>query len=414
MTLTPLQAPDFGTPLTVLHAQSRGKTAWRVLSGLALMVSLASPALANDPPPAAASKATTAPKKVTPPASASKSVADEVREVVESGVNPQKRMTLVVNSKDKKLIALPAKEDTAHSPAAAKPVDKAHSAPPAFRQAIAPAHTPVAAPVHGAPGSLPNPSDSRNYIRAKAAAMAGHGAEPTGGNDHAPGEVHWSYEGEAGPQAWGQLKPAFNVCAIGKRQSPINIEESITLQGPAEPLVFNYQPSSGTVVNNGHTIQVDLYGDNSVTVRGSNFKLVQFHFHHPSEERVNYKGFSMVAHLVHKNMEGQLAVVAVLLNPGAANALIDKVWTHMPLDSGDRVRLPTGLIDMNELLPKDQRYYQFMGSLTTPPCTEGVLWMVLKQPTTVSPGQIKLFAQLFPNNARPVQAVNGRAVRDAQ
>jgi carbonic anhydrase len=113
-------------------------------------------------------------------------------------------------------------------------------------------------------------------------------------------------------------------------------------------------------------------------------------------------------------MEGQLAVVAVLLDPGTANALIDKVWTHMPLDAGDRVRLPTGLINMNELLPKDQRYYQFMGSLTTPPCTEGVLWMVLKQPSTVSPGQIRLFSQLFPNNARPVQAVNGRAVRDAQ
>ena len=226
--------------------------------------------------------------------------------------------------------------------------------------------------------------------------------------------MHWSYGGEAGPQAWGQLKPEFNVCAIGKRQSPINIEESATLQGPAEPLQFNYLPSSGTVVNNGHTIQVDLFGDNSVTVRDSTFKLIQFHFHHPSEERVNYKGFSMVAHLVHKNLEGQLAVVAVLLNPGTANALVDKVWTHMPLDAGDRVRLPTGLINMNELLPKDQRYYQFMGSLTTPPCTEGVLWLVLKQPSTVSPAQIRLFSQLFPNNARPVQALNGRAVRDAQ
>jgi carbonic anhydrase len=121
-----------------------------------------------------------------------------------------------------------------------------------------------------------------------------------------------------------------------------------------------------------------------------------------------------VAHLVHRNIEGQLAVVSVLLDPGVANALINKVWTHMPLDANDRVRMPAGIIDMNELLPKDQRYYQFMGSLTTPPCTEGVLWMVLKQPTTLSPAQIKLFSQLFPNNARPVQPLNGRAVRDAQ
>jgi len=226
--------------------------------------------------------------------------------------------------------------------------------------------------------------------------------------------VHWSYTGEHGPQAWGQLKPDFNVCALGKRQSPINIEEADTLQGPAEPLQFNYQPSNGSVVNNGHTIQVDLNGDNALTVRGSSYKLVQFHFHHPAEEQVNYRGFAMVAHLVHKNAEGQLAVVSVLLEPGVANALINKVWTYMPLDTGDRVRLPAGLIDMNELLPKDQRYYQFMGSLTTPPCTEGVLWLVLKQPTPVSREQLKLFSQLFPNNARPVQPVNGRAVRDAQ
>ena len=368
------------------------QTCWPLAAGLALALGLTTPAQANDPAPA---RPATASRKVTPPepavsaASAAKTVAEEVRDAVQSKTANQKQLTLVSDGKDKKLIALPAKEGK-DSP------------------------KPAAAPLQRAAGSLPNPADSRHYLRAKAAAMAGQGEESTGRAAHAAGEVPWRYEGEAGPQAWGQLKPDFNVCAIGKRQSPIHIEESATLQGPAEPLQFNYQPSSGTVVNNGHTIQVDLVGDNSVTVRGSTFKLLQFHFHHPSEERVNDKGFSMVAHLMHKNLEGQLAVVAILLDPGAANALIDKVWTHMPLDAGDRVRLPTGLIDMNELLPKDQRYYQFMGSLTTPPCSEGVLWMVLKQPTTVSPSQIKLFSQLFPHNARPVQAVNGRAVRDAQ
>lgn len=228
------------------------------------------------------------------------------------------------------------------------------------------------------------------------------------------GDVHWSYEGENGPQAWGKLKSEFSVCATGKRQSPINIEESSTLQGPAEPLQFSYQTSGASVVNNGHTIQVDLVGENSLTVRNSTYKLLQFHFHTPSEERINHQSFAMVAHLVHKNAEGQLAVVAVLLDPGVANALINKVWTHMPLDSNDRVRLPGGIIDMNELLPKDQRYYQFMGSLTTPPCTEGVLWLVLKQAATLSAAQIKMFSQLFPNNARPLQPLNGRVVRDAQ
>ena len=248
---------------------------------------------------------------------------------------------------------------------------------------------------------------SKRYVQAKQAAMA-VGEGPHGG------EVHWSYTGENGPQAWGNLKPEFNMCAIGKRQSPINIEEGSTLLGPAEPVIFNYTPSNGTVINNGHTIQVDVQGDNSITVRGNTYKLLQFHFHTPSEEQINQKRYAMVAHLVHKNDDGQLAVVAVLLEPGVVNSLIDKVWTYMPLDAGDRVRMPRELLNLNELLPTDQRYYQFMGSLTTPPCTEGVLWMVMKQPMPISRNQYKLFTQLYPNNARPVQAVNGRPVRDAQ
>ena len=268
-------------------------------------------------------------------------------------------------------------------------------------------------------GAPMNPQSSRAYIQARAAALAGQGSDSAGGHGMAKGDlrggaVHWSYEGEAGPGNWGKLKPEFNVCAIGKRQSPINIQEGTTLVGPAEPLQFNYTPSNGTVVNNGHTIQVDVEGNNVITVRGSRYQLLQFHFHTPSEEQINFKRFAMVAHLVHKNDEGQLAVVAVLLEPGESNALINKVWTYMPLDANDRVRMPQDLLNLGELLPKDQRYYQFMGSLTTPPCTEGVLWMVLKTPVQISPAQYKLFTQLYPQNARPVQALNGRPVRDAQ
>jgi carbonic anhydrase len=257
------------------------------------------------------------------------------------------------------------------------------------------------------------PQTSRAYLQARAAAMAGHSTAAAAGDAHG-GDVHWTYEGETGPQNWGKLKPEFNLCAIGKRQSPINIDEGSTLAGPAEPVQFNYTPSNAIVVNNGHTIQVDVQGENSITVRGSTYRLLQFHFHSPSEEQVNYKRFAMVAHLVHKNDEGQLAVVAVLFEQGTGNTLIDKVWTYMPLDANDRVRMPRDLLNMNEVLPTDQRYYQFMGSLTTPPCTEGVLWMVLKQPMKISRSQYRLFTQLYPNNARPVQPVNGRAVRDAQ
>ncbi len=276
------------------------------------------------------------------------------------------------------------------------------------------------------PGSRPAPAASPGaralasprYQQARAAAVAGHGgaaapASSAGSEKAHGGEAHWAYEGETGPQAWGKLKPDFNICAIGKRQSPINIEDGNTLQGPAEPVQFAYAPSNGTVVNNGHTIQVDVQGENAITVRGSTYRLLQFHFHTPSEEQINSRRFPMVAHLVHKNNEGQLAVVAVLLDEGTASPFIDKVWTYMPLDANDRVRMPHGLLNLSELLPTDQRYYQFMGSLTTPPCSENVLWIVMKQPVTISRGQHRLFTQIYPNNARPVQAVNGRVVREA-
>ena len=348
---------------------------------------------------AGASPAAAAKKSAT----TAKEIGAQVKEAVESGVDPGKRLTLTIRGKEKNLINMP--------PATllTKPAAAARSTTTVATAVAAPT---AAETIQVAPGAIPNPAASRQALRARAAASVGHtSAAASAGNK---GDVHWAYEGENGPQAWGRLKPEFNICAIGRRQSPINIEESATLRGPAEPIQFGYPASSGSVVNNGHTIQVDVVGDNSITVRGSTYKLVQFHFHHPSEEQVNFRSFAMVAHLVHRNNEGQLAVVAVLLEPGDANPLIHKVWTYMPLDAGDRVRMPDGIVTMAELLPKDQRYYQFIGSLTTPPCSEGVLWLVLKQPVTISREQLRLFGQLFPNNTRPVQALNGRAVRDAQ
>jgi carbonic anhydrase len=345
----------------------------------------------------AASKAPAKTAAATASATETKDLGTDLKKALKDNLIDKKNLKLVITDKPSpKPVA--AKTDGHGAPAAAPAV--AHAAAPAAatHKAAAPAAIAV------------NPRASRDYIKAKAAALTGHESA----SDVHGGEVHWSYDGETGPQAWGQLKPEFNVCAIGKRQSPINIEDSGTLHGPAEPLMFNYTPSNGVVVNNGHTIQVDLQGENTLRVRGMVYKLVQFHFHSPSEEQVNYRNAAMVAHLVHKSNDGQLAVVAVLLDPGAANALINKVWTYMPLDANDRVRLPVDIVDMNELLPKDQRYFQFMGSLTTPPCTEGVLWMVLKQPTQISKDQIRLFQQLYPNNARPVQPINGRPVRNAQ
>lgn len=236
---------------------------------------------------------------------------------------------------------------------------------------------------------------------------------PPAGAAHSEG-AHWGYNGAHGPEHWAAMKPAYQTCATGQRQSPIHIQTTDTAPGPAEPIAFHYRASGGSVVHNGHTIQVNLDSDQSIRVRGSTYQLVQFHFHHPAEERIDGKRFAMVAHLVHRNETGQLAIVAVLMDPGASSPFLDQLWTHMPLEAQDRVPLPEGSIDLGALLPSDQRYYQFMGSLTTPPCTEGVLWLVLKQPVTLSDRQRQLFARLFPMNARPVQALNGRLVREAQ
>jgi carbonic anhydrase len=277
-----------------------------------------------------------------------------------------------------------------------------------LRQALTAIGTPSTRPVEKRAGAA-------HSVRAHAPAKTQAEATPKEhGTEGHSGEAHWTYEGENGPPAWGTLKPEFNLCALGKRQSPIAIQSNATLQGPAEPIDFAYTPSAGTVVNNGHTIQVDVQGENSIMVRNSTYKLLQFHFHTPSEEMINTKRYAMVAHLVHKNAVGQLAVVSVLMEVGEPSSFLDKVWTYMPLDTNDRVRMPDNLVDMNEILPADQRYYQYFGSLTTPPCSEGVLWLVIKQPLRISPAQYKLFSQQFPFNARPVQAVNGRLIREAK
>ena len=221
---------------------------------------------------------------------------------------------------------------------------------------------------------------------------------------------HWSYEGEAGPQSWGQLKPEFIKCSTGSRQSPIDIRDGIRVD--LDPVQFDYKPSAFRVVDNGHTVQVNVGPGNSIEVMGRRFELVQFHFHRPSEERIDGKQFDMVAHLVHKDVGGRLAVVAVLLERGAAHSLVQLVWNNLPLEKGDEVSARATL-DLNQLLPKDVRYYTYMGSLTTPPCSEGVLWMVMQQPVQISADQIGVFARLYPMNARPVQQASGRLIKQS-
>ena len=222
--------------------------------------------------------------------------------------------------------------------------------------------------------------------------------------------AHWDYAGDVGPDAWGKMRPEFSKCSTGQRQSPIDIRGGIAVD--LEPIRFDYRPSAFSVIDNGHTVQVNVEPGNSITITGKRYELVQFHFHRPSEERINGRQYDMVAHLVHKDPEGRLAVVAVLLDRGSAQAIVQAVWNNLPLEKGDEVRAGTR-IDLSQLLPDDKRYYTYMGSLTTPPCSEGVLWMVMKQPVPISAEQVAIFSRLYPMNARPIQQADGRLIKES-
>ena len=233
-----------------------------------------------------------------------------------------------------------------------------------------------------------------------------HGANPA-----AQMHAHWAYEGAGGPANWGRLQPDFAACATGKRQSPIDIRDGVKVG--LETIRFEYKPTSFRIVDNGHTLQINVGEGLGLRIMGKRYELVQFHFHKPSEERVNGKTFDMVVHLVHRNDEGQLAVVAVLLEKGAEHPLIQTLWNNMPLDKDLEVA-PVEAIDPAQLLPENRAYWTYMGSLTTPPCTEGVLWMVIKQPQQVSGEQVSVFSRLYKNNARPVQPSNGRLIKESR
>ena len=232
-------------------------------------------------------------------------------------------------------------------------------------------------------------------------------AEPAFQHAH----IHWDYEGIGSPENWSRLDPANVACAIGQRQSPIDIRDGIKVD--VEPIKFDYRPSTFRIVDNGHTVQVAV-GDSSISLTGKTYELVQFHFHRPSEEKINGQRFDMVVHLVHKADDGQLAVVAVLLERGSENPFIQTLWNNLPLERNLSVAPPAAIIEPATLLPASRNYYTYMGSLTTPPCTEGVLWLVLKQPVQVSQEQINIFARLYKNNARPTQPTAGRLIKEGR
>lgn len=219
--------------------------------------------------------------------------------------------------------------------------------------------------------------------------------------------THWEYKGKAGATHWGELQPEFVSCKLGKEQSPIDIHGA--KKGKLTPIDFQYETGTADVVNNGHTVQIDVTKGGAIKLHDDEFKLLQFHFHTPSEEKINGKGYPLVAHMVHKNAAGELAVVAVLFKLGKENAALQPVFAHMPAKAGEHMAIEGG-IDPASILPEQRGYYAFKGSLTTPPCSEGVQWQVMKTPAEISPKQLAAFRKLYRMNARPVQAFNGRVI----
>jgi carbonic anhydrase len=220
----------------------------------------------------------------------------------------------------------------------------------------------------------------------------------------------WSYEGETGPANWSKINVDWAKCGTGNRQSPVDLRDGIKVN--LEQISFDYHPSSFSEVNNGHTIQVTVGGGNFITVGNTVYELQEFHFHRPSEEKINGKGTEMVIHLVHKSAEGKIAIVAVLLERGQPHRLMQTIWDNLPLEKFDTVS-PSIVIDPTDALPERREYFTYMGSLTEPPCTEGVLWMVFKQPMQASPAQMALFSRLYPLNARPIQSTAGRMIKES-
>jgi len=230
----------------------------------------------------------------------------------------------------------------------------------------------------------------------------------SGGLCFASGSAHWGYVGDTSPEHWGSLDPAYEMCAKGVNQSPINLTGFV--EAELAPIEFHYTGLATEVLNNGHAIQANYTAGSTIKAAGKVFELKQFHFHSPSENTIDGNYFPMEGHFVHMAEDGSLAVIAVMYKIGAENEGMARIWKQMPKAAGEKEAMASQ-VKAQDLLPENRDYYRFNGSLTTPPCTEGVLWLVMKDPVEVSKEQVEQFVHTMhhPNN-RPVQPIGARAV----
>ncbi len=220
-------------------------------------------------------------------------------------------------------------------------------------------------------------------------------------------ETHWTYQGDTGPDKWGDLDAANKVCSIGNQQSPIDITGSIKAQLP--PLKIAWSKTADTIVNNGHTIQLNAAMGNTLTFGGGPYRLLQFHFHRPSEHLIRGKSFPMEVHFVHAHASGALAVVGALMVAGRPNPVFSRIIANAPAHVGETTKADPA-INPNGLLPRRLAYCRYPGSLTTPPCSETVEWLLLMEPIQVAEADIAGFANFYAMNARPAQKASRRIV----
>lgn len=218
----------------------------------------------------------------------------------------------------------------------------------------------------------------------------------------------WSYGGASNPSRWSEVSAEFEACESGRDQSPIDI--GIVEEEKSTEIEFDYQPSSGEVIDNGHTIEVEIEPGNTVSLNEKTYELVQFHFHTPSEHTVENKSSAMELHFVHQNEAGKLAVVGVLIDSGEENEIISGIWNAIP--NGNKSTGSSKVdIDLAKLLPNNKTFVSYPGSLTTPPCSEKVSWNLMLEPIELSAEQIETFENIYPYNARPIQPLNGRSIK---
>lgn len=243
-------------------------------------------------------------------------------------------------------------------------------------------------------------------------APASHGAgrKAAKSTSPAPAGDAWSYSGKTGPEKWSGLGADNQQCKEGQFQSPIDIPDAKTRKGDFPSMLFNYKPSPLKIIDDGHTVQVNYAPGSSFSIDGKRYELLQFHFHKPSEEKIDGKGHEMDVHLVHRGPDGKPAYIAVLIDSGKENRAFKPVMNNLPKEKGKEITVDRVTINALDLLPDSKEYYRYTGSLTTPPCTEDVTWFVLKTPVSITADSVARFGRAYPMNARPVQPVNGRDI----